>query len=236
MNLFQLSLGCFLYSIFTNFDKSYRDFLNEVDGNLDLEKSNHRKSLITWLNSWGCRQFAVKYHEFASENVRKWYIENKNLIPNDKAHLWNLTDTQILNLHKAYTNLELTTVSYKNRPKGRISVTAGPTGASKALFALRPNVAIPWDIPIRDHLKKNLKITGYLDFLNHAKTTILNLQRDIEKKDWTLEMLPERIGRPNSTLTKLIDEYYWVTITRKCEIPTEAQFRKLIGWQSLYPS
>jgi len=71
MNLFQLRLGCFLYGIFTDFDKTYQALLSKTGGNLDPENLDHRLSLIKWLNTWGCRQFAVKYHEFApkiSEN------------------------------------------------------------------------------------------------------------------------------------------------------------------------
>jgi hypothetical protein len=67
MDLNELASACYLYNSKTNFDCSYITFLNSIDNSLDLNKPEHRKSLLVWLNSWACRQFIIDYHEFDLE-------------------------------------------------------------------------------------------------------------------------------------------------------------------------
>ncbi len=73
MDLNELASACQLYNTKTNFDRSYLNFLKETDNSLDLNKPEHRKSLLVWLNSGGCRQFIIAYHDFASEQLLNWY-------------------------------------------------------------------------------------------------------------------------------------------------------------------
>ena len=46
----------------------------------------------------------------------------------------------------------------------------------------------------------------------------------------TLADLPRRLGRPQSTLPKLVDEYYWVTITRDCKPPDPHTLERWVAW------
>ena len=66
MTLSELAFACFLYAHFTDYDDSYLSFLQVTNHHPDFVNSKHRKALLTWLNQWGCRQFAVEYHELAS--------------------------------------------------------------------------------------------------------------------------------------------------------------------------
>jgi len=42
--------------------------------------------------------------------------------------------------------------------------------------------------------------------------------------------VPQKIGRPGSTLPQLIGEYYWVTFTRKCKLPSHETVQKWAKW------
>ena len=92
MNLNELASACYLYNSKTNFDCSYINFLNSINKSLNINKPEHRKALLVWLNSWACRQFVIEYHDFASEQILDWYINVKSLIPEKSKNIWELTD------------------------------------------------------------------------------------------------------------------------------------------------
>ena len=87
-----------------------------------------------------------------------------------------------------------------------VLVTYHDTGASKTLFALRPNVAAPWDEKIRVGLWSR-GIRSYQDFLGDVAEHLRSLAREagVEVRE-----LPRLVGRPRSSPPKLIDEYNWV--------------------------
>ncbi|MEA3312397.1 MAG: hypothetical protein U9Q76_09305, partial [candidate division WOR-3 bacterium] len=60
MRLIDLDFTHFLRGPVTEDDDAYKEFLKSVNYVLDLDKPEHRKSLLKWLNKWGCRQFAIK--------------------------------------------------------------------------------------------------------------------------------------------------------------------------------
>ncbi len=72
IRLYGLAYACRLYGTFTEFDSSIKEFRRETAQTVDLENQAHRKALLVWLNSWGCRQFAKEYHRMASEALLEW--------------------------------------------------------------------------------------------------------------------------------------------------------------------
>jgi hypothetical protein len=66
MRFRELAYTCPLYAAFTDFDKSIIEFRSVASPALDLGNAAHRKALLKWLNSWGCRQFAKDHHPMAS--------------------------------------------------------------------------------------------------------------------------------------------------------------------------
>ena len=42
--------------------------------------------------------------------------------------------------------------------------------------------------------------------------------------------IPSAVGRPESSIPKLIDEYYWVTITKGCAPATAKDLERWFGW------
>ena len=101
--------------------------------------------------------------------------------------------------------------SRRASPSGKVStVTYGPTGAAKTMFALRPLAIPPWDEPIRLELEHK----GVNSFRAHLARVADQLRSLSAAAGIPVQDLPVFIGRPDSTPPKLIDEYNWIVITR----------------------
>ena len=68
MTLAELAFACFCYQRMTDYDGSYLLFRQATQPFIDLGNQAHRASLLIWLNQWGCRQFAIEYHDRLHKN------------------------------------------------------------------------------------------------------------------------------------------------------------------------
>lgn len=230
MKLFDLAFTCYIYDSFTTFNKSYKSFLEAVANKVDLLTLEHRKALIIWLNKWGCRQFSLEYHEMASDEILSWYKEDHiELIPQDKK-LWELTETELRRIFIIYDELAKKTASQKMRGSNLLSITVGPTGASKILFALRPEVAVPWDEAIRNGLKHVGDGDSYVKYLEQVGSEIESLSISCNKNGIEMLEVPQKLGRDEATIAQLIGEYFWVTETRKCYPPSLETIQRWTKW------
>ncbi len=230
MNLFELAFTCYIYDFFTSFNQSYKSFLKFTGNNVDLYNPAHRKELICWLNKWGCRQFALDYHEFASNEIFSWYEEGYiDLIPHDK-NIWELTQLELENISDIYDALAEKKASYKARKGKELSIKVGATGASKILFALRPGIAIPWDEAIRQGLKHTGSGESYVDYLKQAKTKIESLYSSCVINSIELSEIPKVLNREEATVAQLVGEYFWITETKKCYPPSPETLQLWAMW------
>jgi hypothetical protein len=188
-------------------------------------------SLLKWLNNWGCRQFAIEYHTLASHEIWIWYQENvTRMFPADVT-LLSLSNEDLAQVEQAYDQLISRTASRRTMRNGNeISVEIGPTGASKILFALRPLALIPWDDPIRKRFGLDGSARSYTSFLRNVMTNLNELEQTCGEKGYTITDLPNLLGRPTSSIAKMIDEYFWVTITRGCPVPPEDEILRWATW------
>ncbi|MDI6805016.1 MAG: hypothetical protein QME58_14475, partial [Bacteroidota bacterium] len=120
--------------------------------------------------------------------------------------------------------------SQRRRGNNQTRVRFGPTGAAKILFSLRPNTYAPWDEPIRDSLGYNGSADSYIKYLQTINELLNELRPTCEQHGFTLGDLPNRLLRPHSSVPKLIDEYYWMTITQNWQPPTLGTFRNWAEW------
>jgi hypothetical protein len=232
MRLAELAFACYIYARMTDYDSSYYRFQRETNPQLDLNNNQHRIALIKWLNGWGCRQFALAYHDLASEEIHSWYqLLGARFLSPDKS-LLDLASSDLALVEQAYTELVVRTASIRERPRGgQTKVTIGPTGTAKILFALRPNVLVPWDEPICGHFQLGGSAYAYIEYLHIVRENLEELDQACEELGYQLSDLPELLNRHKSSLTKLIDEYFWVTISRKCPTPASAE---LLKWAALW--
>lgn len=230
MTLSELAFACFLYNGGTDYDNSYRIFLEVTEGSPDLSSSEHREALLVWLNQWGCRQFALKYHEQASGEILSWHNEySPTLLPRNR-NLWEITEAELASAGAAYESLSSRIASYRKRRGKVVPVSIGPTGAAKILFAIRPRALLPWDDSIRESLGYDDSQASYLSFLGSVKSLLEELATSCERNGFQLADLPRLLGRPHSTVPKLIDEYHLVTITKNCSPPDSDTLQRWANW------
>jgi hypothetical protein len=232
MKLSNLAFACYLYGSFTDYDKSYTDFLRATNYSPDLTDADHRKVLLIWLNSWGCRQFALEYHDHASHEILSWYNEHKAGLPNPDQDIWQLTETEFSLVGLAYESLSERMASFRRKKHSSYRISIGPTGASKILFAIRPKVFIPWDESIRLHYSYGKESDSYLAYHLKVKNLLETLEKQCQRYGFQLVDLPKILGRYHSSIPKLIDEYHWVTITNNCHPPDSNTLRQWVKWDS----
>ena len=206
-----------MYAHFTDADASYLRFLQATDDCPDLAVAEHRRVLLVWLNSWGCRQFEIAWHPRASEEIRAWYDEYRHPLCRRDKNLWELSAVELSKAARAYASLSERTASWYGpieRPSGR-KKRVGKTGAAKIMFAIRPRAFPPWDGPITEYFGYDGSAASYLAYLEDVRRKLEELEAHCDSKGIGLGDLADYLGRPTSTVAKLIDEFHWVTVTKK---------------------
>ncbi|MFH0768267.1 MAG: hypothetical protein V1932_01710 [Chloroflexota bacterium] len=217
MKLYELACACYGYANFTDFDKTYRDFLDKTKPCLDVHNTEHKGALLEWLNKWGCR-IKDTFHPEIKGKLESWYDDNRSLLPSPNTNLLKILDSELERIVESYNTLQ--TIPH-----------IGPTCASKILFALRKDVFPPWDVAMRKKWKYNGSAKSYKAFLIATKKQLCELDTECARYRILLSKLPSELARPQSSLVKLIDEYNWVTITKNVMPPTTDTLQKWYLWE-----
>lgn len=231
MRLGELAFACYVYERMSDYDDSYQRFLDTTRPKLNMKSKLHRLALIKWLNDWGCRQFAKEHHELAAQEIGEWYEERGYDLFQSNKTLLALTNDDFILVDQAYTGLVCKTASYRKSLEGTAKrVEVGPTGAAKILFALRPNALIPWDEAMRAEFNLDGSAHSYLVFLGIVKDHLQELNKDCHRNGFGLTDLPVKLGRIGFSVVKLVDEFFWITISRKCSIPSDSELKRWVSW------
>lgn len=93
----------------------------------------------------------------------------------------------------------------------------GPTGASKVLHLLLPNLIVLWDTQIREDYQVDSGADSFLQFqkmmkqlLDYAITDYMN-KHNVGKENAIQGILTTRYGIKTKSPAKLLDEYNWAT-------------------------
>jgi len=232
VKLYELAYICSIYEGVAQFDVTYLAFLDETTGGLDFSEPSHRHALLEWLNKWGCRQFAIGYHELASESILGWARQWGPELPDRLATLDRLSDEDVQRAGEAYTDLSGRLASRRTREGKTYDVQVGPTGAAKIMFAARPRAFPPWDDAIRQKRGYDGSQRSYCKYLVEVREQVQQLCIEGAELGISAEDIPCRVGRPRSTLPKLIDEYNWVTLTRGITPPKPHEIAEWYRWSS----
>ena len=227
MRLYEIAIGSYLFSEVVDFDESFLALQEAVEGRVDLDESEHRQALLTWLNKWGCRQFSLNHHDHASGQIQAWYGVYAASLPAADVDLWLARDDQLNAAADAYGDLSRRVACV--RANG-VTATFGPVGAAKILFAIRPRLLPPWDTPIRERFGYNGSSASYLQFLKSTRVVLVELGAECEQHGFPLSELPARLERPQDTVPKLVDKFYWITITRGASLPPLSTVRQWLEW------
>jgi hypothetical protein len=232
VKLYELAYICRIYDRLSQPDTAYSAFLRETAGDPDFGNSSHMMVLLKWLNSWGCRQFATDYHDIASESIRGWAKRWEPRLPDRLATLDRLSDEHVQRAGEAYADLSGRLASRRTRAGKTFDVQVGPTGAAKIMFAARPKAFPPWDDGIRQNGGYDGSQCSYSKYLVELREQVQQLCAEGAELGIRAEDIPRQVGRPRSTLPKLIDEYNWVTLTRGFVPPAPDEIAKWYRWSS----
>ncbi len=210
MTLKELKIASYLMSIFSAEDKSYKKI---VAKNFNLNSPDDCKLLLKFLNEWGCRQFKIEDHLSASIGLKKWFNDSYHLLPKSSVCLIDQSDKKIKQYGKVFDAIK---GSYASTDKRGVIKTVGAVGAAKTLFAIRKNMFPPWDNPIIKKLELPANGKGYTTYLLYVKEKLQKLKEECNKQNIDIKELPTILNRPHASLVKFIDEYFWLTMTKKC--------------------
>jgi len=232
VTLSKIAMAGLLFNSLTPYNTSLVNFRSATDDGLDLAVQKHRDALLDWLNAWGCRHLSKNQHQVASESISDWYQGDCATLFSDKTPVWKLEDEQIEAAAKAYGSLKEKIGARRSRQGGSKSqVHIGPTAASKILFAIRPKALMPWDDAMRKSFKCDSSPESYFRYLVTIRDLTLHIEKLCRSKGFAIDDLPGRIGRPDSTVVELLNEYIWVR-TRKIPIKLPST-ETLAHWASL---
>jgi hypothetical protein len=101
------------------------------------------------------------------------------------------------------------------------------------MYTLWPEALAPWDDAIRARLNLDGSTQSYRNFIESVVPSELeSLKRDAARFRVALEDIPVRLGRPSSSLPKLVDEYFWVTITQNHRVPGREMIKEWALWSA----
>lgn len=180
--------------------------LRELTGRrVDLAVPGHRAALHEWLNAWGCR---VRYPRPGEppafdEGVHAWWRDWGARLPGTGL-AW-LRDAEVDVLAAAYEALNATVVAPPPRAR-----TLGPTAAAKALYAVTPAAAMPWDAAIAARLHGGRDAEAYRRHLRLGRAWARAV---LDEAGTDEEALAAAVGRPGHSLAKLLDEWCYLAFT-----------------------
>jgi hypothetical protein len=230
ITLCKLAVAGLMFDSLTPYNKSLALFRTATGDSIDLANSEHRNALLKWLNDWGCRHLSEDQHPVASQSILNWYQTNCATLFNNQKPLWELEKHEIETVAHAYGSLKDKTGARRVRGGKKREIHIGATAASKILFAIRPKAMMPWDDAIRKSSGCDGSPLSYAGYLSMIRDLTFHIDTLCRRRGFQIEDLPEKIGRPNLTVVALINEYAWVTETRKVTLPSS---ETLAQWASL---
>lgn len=226
ITLCKLTVAGMLFNSLTPYNSSLALFRSATGDSIDLANSEHRNALMKWLNDWGCRHLSEDQHQVASQSILDWYQMNCGALFSDRKPLWELRDHEIDTVAHAYGSLKDRIGARRFRHGYDLDIHIGATAASKILFAIRTRAIMPWDDAMRKSFNCDGSLLSYGKYLNMIRDITFHIDTLCRNKGFQIDDLPEKIGRSNSTVLELINEYIWVTETRKVRLPSSETLMK----------
>jgi len=186
----------------------------------DLASPAQLEGLLQFLNEWRCR-IAKKGFPELKEQLRQWWAENQCKLPDVGKNISDLDDNDREQVGRAY--------------EGLLKLGAGlrfqDTAAAKTLHALRPYTLPLWDAKIKERFRERGAGATYSDFVGYVAQEVAELEADVKRLGLSLGDVPQLVHPGfDVSLVKLVDEYYWTTMTREDTVPTRGDLAKWLGW------
>jgi hypothetical protein len=171
------------------------------------------------------------YHPTASRSLAKWTLHDESALPGLGDRLWDEPRDNVLDAAaEACDGLRSARAALRSRGSKASPVRFGATAAAKALYALRPESFAPWDDAIRRRFGCDGSAASFRAFLVRMQAEIRSLQKEATEFSVAANDIPAALGRPESSLPKLVDEFYWVTVSGRYKLPTPDELQRLARW------
>ncbi len=177
----------------------------------DPANPEHAAALRSWLNKWTCRiriPSAGEPDRFIV-NLAEWWIEARPHLPDESARLARLTDPDLHALASAFGSLAPRTSAVTRNGVAR---SFGPTATAKLLYFLRPLAVTPWDKAISRHVPGKGE-GAFLEHLRVCRAWANALIEEAAARGLDEDAIGASVGRPRSSVAKLIDEWLYMTVT-----------------------
>jgi hypothetical protein len=226
MKLYELAYACRLYR--GQFDRAYDQMTKVLGRNPDLASQAQQDSLMRFLNDWRCR-IPQKNFPILKERLQRWATLWVPQLPDTGRDIRSLNESERAQIGTSYEEL--------------LHLGAGlnfqDTAAAKTLHALRSHALPIWDAAIKSWFigKRGLSTRSagqtYSDFLHHVAGEISELEVDVARLGHSLSDVAQLVQGSGGSLVKLVDEYYWVTITDGHALPTRVDLEQWLRWITL---
>lgn len=177
---------------------------------LDPTLHGHRRELLRWLNSWGCRLRYPRPGEIDlfEAGVRDWWSRWAAALPVG-GFLGELSDPQIDAVAGSFEDLAAVPVGAPERSR-----PLGPTAASKLLYRLCPRAVMPWDEAIARRLHGARDAAAFAAHQRLGRSWVRQLLATTGLDE---QAMAAELGGPGRSLAKILDDYCYLRFTRAAE-------------------
>ena len=193
------------------FDRTLEAARTDIGYHPDLADPEHARRLHIWLNKWGCR---IPYPEAGNDvfvgSLAIWWDSAQHTLPPEDKRLAVLTDADLQAVSSAYGGLCIRPAAISKAGGVR---RVGPTAAAKLLYFVRPFAVTAWDEQISLRTGGGRDQAAFLRHLNICRGWAVSLEAEGRERGQEPDEIGPYLGRPGSSVAKLIDEWLYATIT-----------------------
>jgi hypothetical protein len=195
------------------FDRTLAAARQAIGEKPDLADPQHAAVLLKWLNKWLCRIRIPRPGDQDStfaDSLATFWTAFETKLPSVNIGLAQMTSTQLHNLSDAYADLHVRPGAVDKNGKQR---SVGPTAAAKLLYFVRPEGVTAWDKAISGRTGGGSDDCAFLRHLTTCRSWAQGLEAEGQQLGLKPEDIGPHLGRPKSSVAKLIDEWLYGTIT-----------------------
>ena len=198
------------YGQFT-FDRTLESARQDIGCHPDLADPEHAKRLRVWLNQWLCRiGYPGTGSDVFADSLAIWWNSAKNTLPPEDERLAELADADLEAISSAYGDLYISPAAISKTGRSR---RVGPTAAAKLLYFVRPCAVTAWDMAISICTGGGRDEAAFLRHLVTCRGWAVSLEAEGRELGLEPNDIGLYLGRPASSVAKLIDEWLYATIT-----------------------
>jgi hypothetical protein len=183
----------------------------DIGCDLDLANPEQARRLRIWLNQWLCRiGYPGTGNDVFASSLASWWDGAKDTLPPGNERLAVLADTDLQAVSSAYGDLYLRPAAISRSGRTR---RVGPTAAAKLLYFVRPYAVTAWDKAISLRTGGGRDQAAFLRHLTICRAWAASLEAEGQELGLKPSEIGPHLGRPASSVAKLIDEWLYATIT-----------------------